>query len=124
MKRLLYYAVFGAFLLAMMYGCEKKVIDFGTTDKPILSNTQVKFSTDIQPIFNSKCLACHGTGGQSPVLDASVSYNDLTGGGYINTSNPPASLLYVQVTTVHDGKCTEPEEELILTWIQQGAQNN
>jgi mono/diheme cytochrome c family protein len=45
-------------------------------------NDTVYYQTDIQSIFNSDCISCHG-GATSPNLTAAKSYNALTKGGYV-----------------------------------------
>ena len=84
----------------------------------------MSFSRDIQPIFSNNCLACH-SGNQSPDLSPGWSYDELTGGGFVDTEFPCSSLIYQAFSfSVHDGKLTEEEQLKILGWIQEGAQDN
>jgi hypothetical protein len=87
----------------------------------------ISYSEDIQPIWDARCnsATCHG-GRWAPNLLASVSYNELIGGGYVDEQNPAGSIIYevcvsggsmVQYTEVGDA-------EKILKWIEDGAQNN
>lgn len=88
---------------------------------------QVSFATDIQPIFNSKCIFCHDTGGQSPDLTEGNSYSSLNSGNFIDTGNPSGSPLYQKPNPDAGGshqKYTPVEAALVLAWIQQGAKNN
>ena len=87
------------------------------------------FQDDIQKIFTQKCIACHGTGKNSPNLDAGSAYNSLTTGGYISSdpvNSPEKSLLYIQITTNsgHKTILNDLEKQSILEWIRQGALNN
>jgi hypothetical protein len=86
----------------------------------------ISFSAEIQPIFNSKCIACHTT--QSPTLTAANSYNNLINGGYIDTANPEASVIYLKLKDEQhpspSGTFTGAQLALLLQWIQQGALNN
>ena len=89
---------------------------------------QISFANDIQPIFNSKCIFCHKTGGQVPNLTEGNSYAALTAGTeYVNTANPSESMLVKQPApdngTSHQ-KYSAQEAVNVLIWIQQGAKNN
>jgi hypothetical protein len=132
MKKILFLS-FMAFILAMLlFSCEKATIDQGSSTKPYNPHSGpvvVKFSTDIIPIFTSKCTGCHGDGGQTPTLTAASAYASLTAtpGQFINLTNPAASLLYVHITenpSSHGGGQFPAEGATILQWIQQGALNN
>lgn len=97
----------------------------------------VSFSHDIQPIFNVKCLDCHGAGG-SANLDLS-SYSSLMGG---ENENAPVlipyqadqSLLYEKVSkqspSIGDrmpfgrNPLITSDIKLIGDWIDQGAKDN
>jgi len=102
---------------------EEEVIDPSDPDAP-----EVSFSTEIVPIFTSKCIACHYTGNQIPDLTASNAYSSVNTSRYIKTSSPESSLIYTHPdpgTSEHNwAKYSEAEAALVLTWITQGAQNN
>ena len=106
----------GGFFLA---SCEKYAYQVETVnpEEPVL------FATQIQPIFTQNCILCH-KGSRNPDLREGNSYNSLTTGGFVNL---PAenSRLYKQITSSsHSSLTTDGEKQLILVWIQQGAQNN
>lgn len=87
----------------------------------------VSFSNDIMPIFNDGCNSsgCHSAGAEPPDLTEANAYNDLWDGGYIDTITPEASSLYVTMKSGTMKKFTDPgDEAIVLTWIQQGAENN
>ncbi|WP_321375186.1 hypothetical protein [uncultured Draconibacterium sp.] len=109
-----------------MSGCaynwivEEEVIDPGDPDAP-----EVSFSSEIVPIFSSKCVSCHSTGNQAPDLTPENAYSSLNTSRYINTSDPASSLIYTKPSpTGSHVKYSEAEAALVLTWITQGAQNN
>ena len=110
------------------YGCEKDYITIkstgstGTPGTPGKTDT-ISFSKIIVPIFQSKCIICHGNGGQTPNL-ATNPYQNLISGGYINTGSPASSSLYVIIHTTNMGGTTSTEQDEILNWIKQGALNN
>jgi hypothetical protein len=83
----------------------------------------VHFQAQIQPLFTSNCVGCHG-GTRNPDLRAGNSYEALTVGGYVN---PPAetSVIIQQLSSgSHSSYLIDAEKQLILIWIQQGAKNN
>jgi hypothetical protein len=118
--------LFSAIILS---GCYKNREVFFETGEEITRT--VSFSADIIPIFNASCntSGCHSAGGIKPDLSPTNAFNSLNGGGYINTSEPESSELYLWMT----GKKSVPMppsginkdyNSLVLAWIKQGAQNN
>lgn len=97
---------------------------------PVTHNTPPKFesfSNDIQPIFTSNCAlsGCHVVGSQTPYLVSGMAYQDLLGGGYINTVVPTSSILYQMINgdmEVHIPSATQ--RQAIYDWIRNGAPNN
>src|SRR6187551_2175787 len=64
--------------------------------------TNVSLKNDVQPIFNRDCnmSGCHVTPippGHNPDLSPENAYQALTSGGYINTTDPVKSVLYLSV---------------------------
>ena len=87
----------------------------------------VSFSNDIIPIFNNGCntSVCHGPGSKPPDLSPDNAYNSLMDGGYVDTTTPEASILYTSMKSGSMKFYTTPgDEDLILAWIEQGAENN
>ena len=98
----------------------EEVIDPDDPEAP-----EVSFATQIQPIFNSKCTACHYTGNQNPDLSEGNAYSSINTSRYVNTAEPASSLIYTKASpTGNHVKYSEAEAALVLTWITQGAQNN
>jgi len=85
----------------------------------------VSYSGDVQPIFNSNCVSCH-PGAHSLDLRENWSYDELIDGGYV--AEPDAAcesrLYQVLYTSSHDDRATQDEKDIILGWIQEGAQDN
>jgi hypothetical protein len=108
--------------LLWLIACEKYSYDPPTIDPGV----QVSFQTDIQPLFTGKCIGCHGTGKNNPVLEAGSAFTSLTTGGYIKVSAPETSTLYKQITTGggHTSILNDLQKQTILEWIKQGAKNN
>ena len=114
-------------ILVLMISCKK-----GPTEPVCTPPATVSFSKDIQPIFNANCntSGCHS--GTKPAgnlnLEMNQAYANLmdSKSGYIDTSKPENSILYVAMTSKTNpmppsGKLDGCTTDLILKWIQQGA---
>jgi hypothetical protein len=118
-QRLSLVAIIVLIAAASFTSCEK----YSFNAPPVDPNQTLLFKTDIQPIFNSNCISCHG-GSLSPDLRSGKSYNVLSRGGYV-TLPGAASRLYVQLnSSSHLPKTTQTERSKVLYWINQGALNN
>jgi hypothetical protein len=99
--------------------CEK----YEYLPRPVDPNATWHFQADIQPIFNSNCIACHG-GAQAPSLLDGKSYLALTKGGFVKTP-AETSGLYLQMNSAsHTSRSTASDKLKVLYWITQGALNN
>lgn len=87
----------------------------------------ISYATQVQPIFDSKCISCHKTGGTAPDLTTGKSYNQVVP-GQVNLSTPAESGIYyfpAPTSTVHTWKkYSSSEAKIVLTWIEEGAKNN
>jgi hypothetical protein len=115
---------FALILIATVAGfssCEK----YAYAPPAVDPNQTWHFQTDIQPIFNAKCVECHNGTKQFPDLRSGKSYDALTQGGYL-TLPGETSKLYHQITTNSDHipRTTDAEKLKVLYWINQGALNN
>jgi hypothetical protein len=104
---------------------------------PIVSPT-LSFNKDIIPIFTANCTInsnCHigaSSLNKEVDLDSAMAYHTLISRGLISTSNPSSSILYVEVLGTTSALMPKPpaaplsaaQQNLILTWISQGALNN
>jgi hypothetical protein len=90
----------------------------------------VSLENDVQPIFTSKCATsgCHDAGpAHSPSLTAENTFNELTTGNYINTTEPSKSLIFLEISSGSmppSGELGINDQKIILAWITEGAQNN
>lgn len=118
-KTLLFIALAGFVLCS----CEYEWIQ--PDKKPV--PTEVSFTNDIMPIFDSGCNTgvCHGAGATPPDLTPANAFSSLMDGGFVDTDTPEASILY---TTMKSGTMktytTPGDEDIVLGWITQGAKNN
>ena len=82
---------------------------------------EIKFGTDIQPIFTSSCAGCHNAN-KDPDLRAGFAHSALVP-QYVIVGNADGSRLYTQLLGGHQG-LEAVKIALIKTWINQGAKNN
>lgn len=111
-----------ALLVAFFTSCEYEVVQPEAIELPP-EDEPISFSETIEPIFTSKCAACHIS--RSPVLTKGNVYNSLTN-GYIDTDTPANSSVYRKISSGHPSgnPTTATENAFILRWIEEGAQNN
>jgi len=95
----------------------------------------VSFKADIIPILASYCTinsSCHAganSTNQETNFDSDSAYYTINKKGLISTVNPSSSLLYVEVRSLEMplqpyAPLSASDQQLILDWIEQGAQNN
>ena len=106
-------------IIIVLSACEKVV--FQPPDIPVPDS--ISYSLEIQPIWDDKCVSCHG-GQRDPDLSPGVSHAALMDGGYINTSDPAASNLMTKLYGSHNSRATLSEKVLIQEWITKGAKDN
>jgi hypothetical protein len=99
--------------------CEK----FRILPQPVDPNAIWSFKTDIQPVFNEKCVGCHG-GTRAPNLSAGKSYDALIQGGYVDAPAETSKLYSKMNSSSHDSRSSDSEKLKVLYWIEQGAKNN
>lgn len=93
-----------------------------------VSPANVSFQADVQPILNTRCVACHG-GANDLYLD---SYTNITRGGkngpVIFPSEPSNSLLIQYVASGYmpygGPPLTQTQFQTLVSWIVAGAPNN
>lgn len=86
----------------------------------------LSFSTDIEPIFEAQtCTNCHNSGNSLNLLPgeayASIFANQLV----LNDDAENSRIYFYPLETgSHFKKYTAEQAQFVLTWIQQGAQDN
>jgi mono/diheme cytochrome c family protein len=100
--------------------CEKVQIK----PEPFNPDTPWSLKADIQPIFTSSCVSCHG-GAKSPNLSVGKSFSALTSGGYVLTPLNQ-SRLFLQMNNHHpnDAFSSSNDRLKIQNWVTQGAKDN
>jgi mono/diheme cytochrome c family protein len=93
--------------------------------------TTVSYSADFGPLLTSRCGSCHGGGRREEGLSV-TSYTDLLKG----SDNGPViipgsaddsllvSLVVSQEMPKRGPKLTPDQTQLIITWVNEGAQDN
>lgn len=105
--------------IAGFSACEKY-----SYNPPIVDPTEVyKLSADIQPVFNAKCVSCHG-GLKAPDLRDGKAFQSLKDGNYVNLPAESSKLYVVMKSSGHISRSSETERLKVLNWISQGALNN
>lgn len=109
-------------LMTLNTGCY-----YDTVPLPPEPEGDISYSNDIQSYFDISCVSCHQNGTGIPLdLEASVSYDNLIDGDYINTNDPSSSFLYVKIAAggSMESFASDNERAMTLKWIEQGALNN
>ncbi len=122
LKKLLVIGVTCLFIMALATSCHYDEVLPREIEIPV---EPISYSLNIQPFFDAKCVSCHA-GSVPPDLSASVSYNELISGNYIDTANPENSSLYESIDNGGSMEiyATAEERAILLAWIEQGAMNN
>ncbi len=105
-----------------------------TTDTPTVAapaSTGVSFTNDIAPIFEASCNKCHGVEQVKEGLDMTT-YDGLMAGSFngpvIIPGDADESYLVQQVINGEMPKrglgLTDGQIQIIVDWVNQGAQNN
>lgn len=101
------------------------------TAEPAASGATVSFATDILPIFESRCLNCHGGNRTEAELSLRTHADALVGseGGAViipgdSTNSALVEMVVTQEMPKRGPKLTPPQVQLIIDWINQGALNN
>ncbi len=135
MKNIFGILLFSVFILtAILTGC-KDTVTGNQLDSVVIPSSNVSYSQYIQPIFNVKCINCHGNGTTdgginlttwaTTTADANVVFP-----GYPDNSSlvwaiegqagvspmPPISSPYKALT--------QNQIQGVRTWIKEGAKNN
>ena len=100
-------------------------------DTPAASAATVSFSKDIVPILDNSCVNCHGGDRIEEGLKLQ-SYEDVFAGsknGAVVVPGDASNSLLAELVANHKmpkrgAKLTNPQVQLIIDWINEGALNN
>jgi mono/diheme cytochrome c family protein len=98
------------------------------TQPPAANVVTRTFASDVRPIFQRKCISCHGGGKIKGGLDLRTVPAILAGGesgSSIKPGDPARSLLWESIATnkmpPSRNKLTEAERKIVQDWIAGGA---
>jgi hypothetical protein len=127
MKRIVTIGILILFSCFGLVGCYKDVIYPEQAVDPEGPPQFVSYKAELSPLFNSNCAksGCHLSPSHKPYLNPEISYTQLVSGGYVNTSIPKASILYIMI----NGEMKEfipsaVDRQKVYDWIRNGAPNN
>ncbi len=95
------------------------------------ASTNISFAAQVKPIFDNKCIKCHGIDSVKEGLDMRT-YESIMAGSFNGAVIIPGDAANsFAVQEIVDGempkrgpKVTPEELQLIIDWVNQGAQNN
>ena len=89
------------------------------------STDTISFTSEIIPIFESKCVACH-SGSTAPDLRADKAHASLLDGNFVVAKDADNSVLYQVCKTggTMANYISADELKLIKRWIMAGAKND
>ena len=98
---------------------------------PAASTASVSFSKDIVPILDNSCMNCHSGNRIEEGLKLQT-YNDIFAGsknGAVVVPGDASNSLLAELVANHKmpkrgAKLSDPQVQLIIDWINQGALNN
>lgn len=107
---------------------EEVVVEAPATDEVVAA---ISYAAQIQPIFDNKCIKCHGVDSVKEGLDMRT-YDALMAGSHNGAVIVPGDaensvtvdLLVRGKMPKRGPKLTAEETQLIIDWVTQGAQNN
>lgn len=127
MKRISIYTGLLLLMAIAFAGCYKDIVIPKLASDPDGPPQPVSFKNELAPLFNAKCTeaGCHVTGAHKPYLTTEISYNQIVGGGFVNTALPKESILYKYVY----GEMSQyipsiADKQKVYDWIRNGAPNN
>lgn len=104
--------ILGATIITV--GCKKNT----TVTIDEIDCTTVTFSGEIESLFNSKCLACHGVGSTNGTM---TNYDEIK--VYVDNGQINSRVLITQ-NMPQGGALTSKQLGQIKCWLDDGAPNN
>lgn len=99
-----------------------------TSTVPAPTTTSVSFQKDIQPIFEARCVACHGGTRGLFLTDYDSVLRGSTNGPVILPSDPVGSRLIQYVVSGYmpygGPSLTQAQVQALVNWVAAGAPNN
>ena len=109
-------------LISGLWSCQWHIIE--PADLGVIEN--VSFANDLETTFDTKCGSCHSSGTKN--FTTGNVYESLINGGFVNTTDPESSIIYTKMKDdkhpSEGGTFSDSELLYLLTWIQEGANDN
>ena len=105
----------------------------GEEDEKVVLPEIVSYQMDIQPLFDSSCINCHGNEGKLSLTNYENTIKGGKSGLAIIPNNGAESLLVKKLNGTASGQRMPPEPKntwsdskikIVMKWIDQGAENN
>lgn len=97
----------------------------------VAASTTVSYAANVKPIFDAKCIKCHGVESTKEGLDMQTYENLMAGSRNGSVLTPGDAANSVLVDLIVRGKMpnrgqklSAEEIQIITDWINQGASNN
>lgn len=110
---------------------EAVVTEPAAATQPAVEGATVSFTNDVLPIFQSRCIGCHGGERTQEGLDLKTHASLMAGSsnGFVVTPGDAADSLLVELVAnqkmpKRGPKLTPPQVQVITDWVNQGAPDN
>jgi len=127
MKKSLLYIIILLLAGFGMTGCYKDVIFPESAVDPDGPPQALSYRTDIAPMLNTKCAiaGCHVSGVHKPYMPTDISWNQIVGGGFVNTLVAKESIIYKEINGgMKEYIPSAADRQKVYDWIRTGALNN
>ena len=124
--------LFPLLLLLIYAGCDDTTTN---VDSNVIPDSNVSYSKHIQPIFNAKCVNCHGVGQTDAGLDLTTWAGTTANPSVVFPGKPENSNLVFTIEQTSGfppmppvdspyPPLTQNQINGVKTWIKEGAKNN
>lgn len=133
MKKLVFAFSMAAFIVVIFYSGCKDTITNTDINKVVIPDSNVSYSKYIQPLFNVKCISCHGNGTIKGGVNLTSCSEATADPSIVFPGEPQNSIL---VWAIEGNPATSPMPPIgyptlnqnqiqgVKTWIKEGAQCN
>ena len=137
MKSLSFFLLFLTFTGIVFYSGCKDSITANQLDNIVIPDSNVSYKKYIQPVFNLKCINCHGNGQTDGGIDLTTWASTTADPNVVFKGNPDNSSLVWAIKGNYQGNAepmpplgsaykplTQNQVNGVVTWIKEGAKNN
>ncbi|MFC2103506.1 c-type cytochrome domain-containing protein [Bacteroidota bacterium] len=128
--RLIFFCII---LISGYVGCDDTLTP-NDVDNRVIPDSNVSFSKDISPVFELKCISCHGNGRYDASLDL-TNPSRFVDGLIVVPGTPETSILVWRIDPKYGTDpmppinsaylpLTQNQIRGVVTWIDEGAKNN